>query len=248
MSDQVATRMRIYEDGLRATRGAFVAAGEESLERRHFRDFSVTLDIDREYPGARGFGIIRRVPAGDEASFVAGARADGWPDFGIRQLEPHAGDRYVIQHIEPVERNAAAVGLDVASEGRRRQAAQISMRSGEATLTGVITLVQATGQPLRAFLLMLPIYRPGADIASGAAREAAVIGWSYAPLIIDEVLQGMDWADGQFTIALRDAADTDAKDFFVSPGGGMPAAAGLSREVVFKIYGRAWVADVRATP
>ena len=78
-SDQVVARMRYYEDGLRATRGAYVAAGNAGITRRHFREFIDTLNIDREYPGARGFGVIKRVPVADAAAFVAEARNDDWP-------------------------------------------------------------------------------------------------------------------------------------------------------------------------
>lgn len=37
----------------------------------------------------------------------------------LRQLEPHAGERFVIQFLEPVAGNGAAIGLDIASEARR---------------------------------------------------------------------------------------------------------------------------------
>lgn len=36
------------------------------------------------------------------------------------QLIAMSDERYVIQYIEPVSRNAAAVGLDIASESNRR--------------------------------------------------------------------------------------------------------------------------------
>ena len=244
---QVAARMQIYEYALRGVRGAFLAAGAQ-LDRQRFHAYSASRDIDREFPGARGFGVIRRVAAVDQPTFVSAARGDGWPDFTVRQFAPHAGERYLIQYIEPVDRNAVAIGLDIASESNRRGAAEASMRSGAATLTAPITLVQATGRPARSFLLMLPIYRSGASVGTEAEREAAAIGWAYAPLIIDDVLKGLDGADGQFNLSLRDLAGADTRTFFSSPGGESLAAAGLSRQIALPIFGRTWAAEVQATP
>jgi len=244
---QVATRMQIYQYGLRGARGAFITAGAQ-FNRQRFHDYSATRDIEREFPGAHGFGVIRRVAAEDEADFIVAAQRDGWPDFAIRWIEPHAGERYVIQYIEPVEGNRAAVGLDIASERNRREAAEASMLSGAATLTGPITLVQNVGQPEQSFLLLMPIYRPGAPTATAAEREAAAIGWAYAPLIVDEVLKGFDLSDGQVTLSLRDHAADDQRPFFASPGSDRPAAAGLSRRVSLSVFGRRWDVDVRATP
>ena len=123
IADQLVERLKLYEYGLRGARGALVAAGVDRMNREMFRAYQESLDIDRQYPGARGFGFIRRVPAGGEAGFLAEARRDGAPDFTIRQLQSHAGEQYVIQYIEPVGRNQAAVGLDIASEPNRLAAA-----------------------------------------------------------------------------------------------------------------------------
>ncbi|MDO9314093.1 MAG: CHASE domain-containing protein [Burkholderiaceae bacterium] len=161
IADQLAKRLQLYENGLRGARGAVIAAGIDTLRRETFRTYHESLDVDRQFPGARGFGFIRRVAVDSEAGFLAKARRDGAPEFKIRQLEPYGGERYVIQYIEPVDRNQAAVGLDIASEANRRAAAQQAASGGQAAITRPITLVQATGQAQRSFLLLLPVYRPG---------------------------------------------------------------------------------------
>lgn len=244
-ADQVATRLRSYEYGLRGARGAMVAYGVDAFDREHFQRYSATRDIDREFPGARGIGIIRRVAAADATTFTAAAQGDGAPAFEIHQVTAHPGERYVIQYIEPLERNAQALGLDIASEANRRAAADHSMRSGSATLTAPITLVQATGKPLRSFLLMLPIYRPGAGVATQEARVAAAVGWAYAPLIIDEVLAALDLPRNQFDLALSDVSDGAPQPFFDSAAAA-PLAGAPSRQIELLIFGRRWRADVHA--
>ncbi len=251
LSERVVTnvgrRLRTYEYGLRGARGAAATAGEQ-LTRDAFQRYSATRDVGREFPGALGFGFIRRVAPAEEAGFVAGARQDGWPEFSIRQLEPHDGERFVIQYIEPVVRNRLAVGLDIASERNRREAALAAARTGAATLTEPITLVQATGKPARSFLLLLPIYRTGSVPQGAEERQAAAIGWSYAPLVIDDVLKDLDGEAALYTLALRDTRAADGRPFYASQGSEAAPASGLQAREALEIFGRTWEAELRATP
>lgn len=208
-ADNVAKRIELYQYGLRGTRGAVLASGENGITRERFLSYSKTRDIDREFPGARGFGFIRRVPREQQERFLAQARADGMPDFEIRQLTPQDGERFVIQYIEPLERNRPAIGLDIASEHSRRHAALEAMATGEVRITGPITLVQATGNPLQSFLILLPIYRGSVTPATLDERMAEGIGWSYAPLLTEEVLHGLKLDREGLHLQLSDITDAD---------------------------------------
>ena len=258
VSEQLLQRMRLYAYGVRGARGAVALAGGDVLTREQFQRYSRTRDIDREFPGARGFGFIRRVPLAQEARFTASAKADGWPEFAIRALAPHAGERFVIQYIEPVERNQAAVGLDIASETNRRQAALAAMRSGEPTLTGPITLVQLQGEKQRSLLLLLPVYRTGMPLQTEAQREAATLGWTYAPLALTEVLADFGIAGASYDIRLRDISAGEPGGvgelvFDSSEPSAMARASpgsdsGLLMRSVQEVLGRRWVIELRARP
>ena len=248
VATEVSTRMQTYEYGLRGARGVELTAPGQHAQREAFARYAASRDIKTEFPGARGYGLIRRVPQAHESAFVAAARRDGWPNFSVRQLEPHAGERYVIEFVEPIDNNSQAVGLDVASEANRRQAAEAAMRSGQATLTGPITLVQASGAPARAFMLLLPIYRPGAAVATAAEREAAAIGWSFAPLVIDDVLKGLQHDTRLYALSLRDVAGADTHTFYATPHSATDATIGLQQRRSLAIFGRTWQAELRATP
>jgi PAS domain S-box-containing protein len=243
-ANRVLERLGVYEYGLRGARGAIVSMGEQ-VTRERFRSYHMSREIDREFPGARGFGFIRRVPLEQEAGFVARARIDGAPDFTIRALTPHTGDRYVIQYIEPVERNAQAVGLDIASSTERREAAFLAMRTGQAILTAPITLVQVTGQPSRGFLFMLPVYKAGAALDTTAEREAAAYGWSYAPLLIDEILKSIAFDSTHVGLKITDRATAANQPFFETPAPG-PSAALLQIGLSRPILGRTWHFDFAA--
>jgi len=249
VADRLIEQLENYEYGLRGARGVFVVGGEDGVSRRGYAAYAASRDIDTEFPGARGFGFIRRVLPDNERDFIAAARRDDWPAFSIQQLTPHDGERYVIQYIEPVQRNTQAVGLDIASESNRRRAAERSLRTGRATLTAPITLVQATGLPQRSFLLLLPTYRVGMPLDTEAEREAAAWGWSYAPLIIDEILHSFDNSEDEFALAIDDISDASGHERFYERGQNdlgtsVPLRAHLTRE----IFGRTWAIDVRAKP
>ncbi|BDI03557.1 PAS domain-containing hybrid sensor histidine kinase/response regulator [Sphaerotilus microaerophilus] len=268
-ADQLVERVRRFEYGLRGVRGAILTVGVDGITHERFRAYHASRDIDREFPGARGFGFIRRVPREQEAAFTAAARRDGRPGFEVHSLAPHEGPRYVIQYIEPVERNDQAVGLDIASEAQRRAAADRAAHSGQAAITGPITLVQATGRPLHAFLILLPIYRgdPATlnEVSNDATREAATFGWAYTPLVMDEVIAGFEPRSGEFTLRLFDTSAPEAPVRFYGPADAptlpMPAvtsarSAGTApahdaarlRHVHRAVFGRDWLVELHATP
>ncbi|MCR5865003.1 PAS domain-containing protein [Aquincola sp. J276] len=248
VADRLMARMQDYEKGLRGARGVVMAAGDR-LSREVFRRYHLSRDIDREFPGARGFGFIRRVPVDEEVAFIEAARRDGWPTFGVQHFAPHAGERFVILYIEPVERGPNAVGLDIASEARRRNAALQALASGRAALTAPITLVQARERPMHSFLLLLPVYAPGLPVDTPEQRQAAGIGWVYAPLSIDDVLREVALREVGFAIGVADSQPGGpAEHFFASPGFHAGATADLGIQLQRELFGRAWHLELRAQP
>ncbi|UXY55157.1 PAS domain S-box protein [Pseudomonas tohonis] len=249
MADAVVRRLGLYQYGLRGARGALLTVGEAGISRELFNRYARSRDIAVEFPGARGFGLIRRVAPADEADFLRRARADGKPDFTIRQISRHEGDRFVIQYLEPVTNNSAAIGLDIASEDSRREAALAAMRSGEVRLTAPITLVQAVGKPLQSFLMLMPIYQSSTVPESVEERERQLVGWSYAPLLTEEVLNGLQVDAHSLQLRLRDITTPGSGSVFYrsadAPDG---SAEVMSQRVERSLYGRHWEVELAAYP
>ncbi|MCR3967896.1 CHASE domain-containing protein [Aeromonas veronii] len=246
-ADTVEEQITHYQYGLRGARGAILVAGEQGISRADFRRYSASRDMKVEFPGARGFGFIRRVPLADEAAFVARARQDDAPGFAIRQLQPHAGERYVIQYLEPQAGNQQAIGLDIASEANRKAAADAAMRSGQVQLTAPITLVQAMKAPSKSFLMLMPIYRDGMARDSEAQRVAATLGWSYAPILMDEVMGAIRINPELTQFTLSDVSDPRKPVVFYASRAAAGAVIG-SRSVTKTILGRTWQIEVRFQP
>jgi PAS domain S-box-containing protein len=239
---KIQERFKLYEYGLRGARGAVAASGGALINRAQFKAYTDSRDNASEFPGSRGFGFIRRVAPPDEAAFLASARNEGPGDFAIRQLQPNPGERFVIQYIYPEENNRGATGLDIASEPTRRAAAQQAAQMGQARLTAPLTLVQASGMSRRGFLLLLPVYRSDAPSITGA-REDAALGWTYAPLVVDEVLADLGPGLQEVSMTLTDTAES--QHFFASSSG-FVAANAVSRSL--NVQGRQWVMLASAQP
>ncbi len=242
-------RMRTYEFGLRGLRGAVITVGPESITRARFQAYIDSRDLKQEFPGARGFGLIRKVPQGAEEAFLSAARADSWPHFSIRQIEPHAGDRLIVQYVGPIAGNAEAIGLDIASEQHRRHAAQLAIDSGKAALTQPITLMQASGKVSQGMLLLLPIYDTNRNLKTEPERRQAAYALSFAPLAMDEVLQHLDGAPKGLVLSIRDVdQEATAPPLFASPRFSEALPAGPHLQRTLSVFSRSWQIEARITP
>ncbi len=246
VTEALIERIRIYEYGLRGMRGAVLAAGEWDISLPRMRVYGASRDIAQEFPGARGYGFVRRVPAAALPRLLERLRRERGPALRIHQLGPTVEPRAIIEYIEPEPPNAAAIGLDIATEPHRAEAARQAARTGLATLTAPITLVQTEGQAQQSFLFLLPIYRPGAVLDSPQAREAATLGWAYAPLSVPDILHSVNWAGTRFALTLNDLGDHGQMAFYRA--GQADPRNPLRRSELRTVFGRQWRIDLAAGP
>ena len=190
VSTEVEQRFRKPIYGLNGLKSVY--ATHHKVKRANFRAAVEARKLPKEFPGVRGFGFIAQVKRTNLAPFVADERADGAPDFAIRQLvDKQKSDLFVIKFIEPAHANLDARGLDIGSEEARRNAAQQAVDTGEPAMTKAITLVQ-DGQNSPGVLILVPAYAQDADVRTVPERRAALLGLLYAPVVIRELLEGMN--------------------------------------------------------
>jgi PAS domain S-box-containing protein len=250
-AEALRRRLQTYEYGLFATRSALYTAGDavETVSREQFHRYGASLDLPRQYPGATSFGFVRRVPQAQEADFVAAMRREGLPDFRIRQIQPHAGERFVVQYSEPESDNAESLGLDLASDPERLDTALAARRSGEPRLTPPITLPQAPPHADRAFVLLLPLYRGIQAPTEPARREAEAFGWAAVTLAAEAVLRGFGDEGGALAVALSDATGAgEAERFYASPAWSEPVPGAPLQQWRLPLYGRQWLLQAQPLP
>ena len=131
-------RMDSYEHALLG--GAAYFKGSEHITPQEWRDYVETIDLEENFPGISGLGLIRAVKESDLPRFIAQTQQEQ-PHF---QAHPavKSPEHYIISNIEPPSRNLPAIGLDITFEQNRRQAAELSRDSGHPAITRKIILVQ----------------------------------------------------------------------------------------------------------
>ncbi len=253
-ADTLMRGMTLYEYGLRGMRGSIVTVGPDAFNFRHFTQYIASRDLAKEFPGARGVGVIRKVPREDTAAFIARTRAEGSAtDFHLKELAPHDHpERFIIQYIAPWETNYQAAGLDVASEPHRYEAAISAAQTNRATLSRPVTIVQAENTQGTAFLLALPVYHPGLPLDTPQERWQATAGWAYMPLLIEDILRDLDFHNEEFTLTLS-VDDPQGKDqvFYRSPSAEAESATAMpvvQHSVRQELFGRHLTASFQATP
>lgn len=208
VQNDVQDRLNAPLLGLRGAAGVYAASN--TVERAEFRAYVQFSELARNFSGVRGFGFIARVMRDELDRFIAAERADDEPAFAVSPFPGapagnSAPDLYVVKFLEPQASNQAALGLDAGADALRREAIEHAIATGELTLSRKITLVQDP-QKKPGWIYLLPVYRKGANPATPAQRQAALVGVLFAPMVISEALQeAAEAAHGQADFELFDA-------------------------------------------
>ena len=190
ISSRIEQRMAAYEQMLRGAQGFLESA--PGAGRGDFAHYVDTLQLDANYSGIQGIGLITLTPAAARADLVARLRREGLTNF---TLQPPGERPWLapITQIEPlVGRNLALLGFDAYTEPVRRQALERARDSGNAALSGKVRLVsESPDDPQPGVLLYLPLYAPGQAHANLAERRAHLVGWVFAPFRMVDLMAGL---------------------------------------------------------
>jgi diguanylate cyclase (GGDEF)-like protein len=176
--------------------GGTLFAASVSVDRKDWRAYVEALRVGKNVPGVQGIGFAPVIPADQLATHIATIRAEGFPEYTVRP----PGERAIytpVVYLEPFrDRNLRAFGFDMYSEPVKRVAMEQARDTDEATLSGKVELVQETGAEVQAGVLMyVPVYRNGAPVDTVGQRRTALIGWTYSPYRMNDLMTGIlgDW-------------------------------------------------------
>ncbi|SOC06605.1 CHASE domain-containing protein [Stappia indica] len=241
-ADRVGNRVRQHIALLVSTH-AFFAAAEEEVSRDALARFTASLGLEKDYEGIRGIGYARLIRTGEEAGTERDiAEAYGidrvvWPDTEMERRTP------IVLLEPPDEMNRAALGFDMFSDARRREAMLAALDSGAPRASAPVELAQEiTDDKQAGFLVYIP-FRPQAD--------GPVAGFVYSPFragdLHDAALGGSDRLP--LTFQTLDTTGEEAIPLFRSPGyGESDAYKNLKTQSVLDVAGRRWTFSVHATP
>jgi diguanylate cyclase (GGDEF)-like protein/PAS domain S-box-containing protein len=164
------------------------------VDRDQFASF--TAPLLARYPAIQALSFERFLLDRDRAGYEAAMKLRH-PDFRIteyvdgkqRPAEQRANYN-VVEYIEPFAGNEAAFGLDTGRTEDQTAARQRSRSTGQVAATGLLSLVQHQGFHT-GFLVLAPLYAPGAPLDTPQLRERAVIGETAAVFRVDHLLQSL---------------------------------------------------------
>ena len=206
-SAEITERFHRPVNGLTGLRA--MASTHPKLQREHLRRFIANRNLPVEFPGVRGFGVVRPIQRAALPELLREVRADGAPDFALRKIDSQdQPDLFVVTQVEPANRNAAVAGVDLGSERVRRAAVILALETGEPTASGLVTLSR-DGKPRLGVLLLLAMHQ---DTVSGiSAAPSPLRGLAFAPIVLDELLAGLgDVTSGHTHVQLFDTASGTA--------------------------------------
>lgn len=237
------TRFTAYASATRSGAGVFQSS--DYVSRAEWRRFTETIGLRQEFPGLMGLGWIERVRAVDEAAFLERIRADGAPDF---QIHPK-GDRPlldVVTYMEPEATSDAAIGLDIAYEERRSDAAERAAATGQAILTRPIQLIQ-DDEKTPGFLLLQPVYNSGASLDGALARRRALRGFVYAPFQARGLLAELTPSQAR-SLDVAIAEGDAASGAIIYSSRIVNAQPQFSVQRRLEVFGQTWVVTWQSTP
>lgn len=146
---------------LTSTRAFFRLRGTD-ISRVQFRQFFDALNVDKNFPGLRGIGYLRLVPAGKEDD----AQRDIVKAQGIDlKIFPETDQawRTPIVLFEPLDNNnVSGIGYDMFTDTARREAIQKALLAGEPRASGLLLLGRTGGNDRNypGFLVFSPLDSP----------------------------------------------------------------------------------------
>jgi signal transduction histidine kinase len=215
-ADRIRARLESHAALLYGAAALFVAS--DRVGAANFSRYVDHLELADRFPGVRAVGYSERLGAWAGASAVQAARLTDVRARGSEasRLWPDAprDEQHAIVFLEPLDaRNRAALGYDMYSEPVRRAAMARARDTGRPAASGGVTLVQEIdGRPQRGFLMYLPVYAPGAPLASVAERRAALRGFAYAAFRAGDLFAGIFGSEQAPGVDFRvyDGRDTSA--------------------------------------
>jgi CHASE1-domain containing sensor protein/anti-sigma regulatory factor (Ser/Thr protein kinase) len=239
----VKERMTLYENVLWGG-VAYIDAVSSDITSQQWSAYSKSLQIDTNYPGINGFGIIYNVQPERLDDYLQKQRLDR-PDYKIHPA--HGNPEYwPITYVEPQKSNKQAIGLDIAFENNRYSSIKKARDSGKALLTAPITLVQDDKQT-PGFLFYTPFYKNGLKPDTLEQRRELIEGVTYAPFIMEKLMKGTLAESNRYvSIQIWDGTDLLFDDHLNDEAIEVDKSPLFNKKVETSQYGRIWTFSIQS--
>lgn len=244
-------RMKAYRQILRGAAGLFAASG--NVSREEWRRYVEKLELEQAYQGIQGVGFTQYIPAAQLEAHVEAIRRQGFADYRVTPAGPREVYSSIV-YIEPFSgRNLRAFGYDMFSEPVRQAAMTQARDTGSVAFSGKVHLVQETAADIQAGILAYyPVYANGTLPLTLEQRRAALVGWTYSPYRMRDLIEGMLQGDlALIRLEIFDGAQPSAESLLYDSQAGKPdpvEAPQLVLETSLDLAGHTWTLRYSALP
>lgn len=220
---------------------AFLMTSDD-VNRDEWKQFIEYHRFDESLNGVQIFGYAPRIKKSDTAWYEEFMRNNGHPSFHIF---PSSEQLYVFPmvFIEPLDAlNQKALGFDVNSEARRREALDTAIRTGKATFSSKIELImhKKTDNDKDGYVIYLPVYHSFMPTNTELERVQASKGVVILALQTKDFfmnLLGMKYIGVDFELYEGHTVDTAMKVYDSNPS---LQNARLQKTICIWLYGKEW--------
>lgn len=197
-------KVESFVHGLQGLGGVYRATNF-SPTNKVVRDYALFRNFFSNFPGALGFGFVRRVRHLDLKNYIS-QREELSPHFKFRQQDTSQQEfYYIVETLEPFEKNLWAIGFDVGSEKKRRITLESSLETGLPTITAPINLVQVD-KKVPGLLFYLPLYKTSLTPSSLSERRKQIIGFSSVAILSSSLIEFLEKStDSRLVLKLSDS-------------------------------------------
>ena len=239
-----ALQRRVTENIALLRAGSALFTIQRDVTREQFAEFASDMQRSGSLYGSPGMGWAPLLRVEDTPAFEVMRREAGDSDFKIHPdpfaLSTNSGERMrysvPIVYLEPsTAANRRAIGFDMYSEATRRKALDAAIRTGRATSSGKVNLIQDRGRPgLTAFIIYMPVVD---------RRRAVVRGFVYSPF------RAHDFLASASELYRNDEIEVEVYDLSVDPANLLaerpaPGLSGAPMERRIDVANHSWVIRV----
>ncbi|WP_229207415.1 MULTISPECIES: CHASE domain-containing protein [unclassified Duganella] len=180
----ISARIKSYSDLTRGLAALFQTS--DQISRTQFHRYVASLGIPHHFPAIEALTWAPVISDAQRDAFVAGVRAEGYPQFDIKPAGRRA-QHVVLSYLEPMV--AERHGIDLAANPAIARMLELSRDTGNVAASGQPIVFQRPA-PHYGLGVRHPVYRSGMPLTTVAERRAAYLGSVGAGFSIPKLIQG----------------------------------------------------------
>ncbi len=157
--------------------------GSNDVTQKEWHAFTAKIIRNEKFSSVEGLGVI--LAESEKMTKINSKIVHAVPfaEAANKVIDPE--NHFIVSYIEPIANKKGLIGLDMATERNRRDAAVRARDTGKPALTYTIHLTLGNGET-NALILFNPFYYQGRPLDTVEQRRAAFRGFVYSAIVVNK--------------------------------------------------------------